>query len=559
MNKIILSLLPYWTPQIPPLGISALKSFLLDYYDNIKTFDFNIDEDLRENYDEYFNYIKPHCEVYLNGSFYNIGHDVLQNHMMAFLNKTDDEAYCKLVKVLIYNTFYIDVNDDFVEFLNQIIHRMFDNMRKQIIKLIDIENPDVFGLSVYKGNLPLSLYAFKIIKSEFPNIITVMGGAVFAQTLNIKSPDFKYFLNKYGNYIDKIIVGEGELLFLKALQESDNKDKKVYLQTDIDNKLYDISSAKIPDFSDLNMEFYPTISTYTSRSCPFQCNFCTETMYWGEYRKKPDTQIVNDLISLNANYGSKLFLLCDSLINPIISNLSKGINERKLDYYWDGYLRIDKNSINADEVYKWRKGGFYRARIGIESGSEDVLKKMNKNISIDSIKRTLINLANHGIKTTTYWIVGYPEETLEDFNKTLKLIDELSDYIYEAHCNPFGYYYDGQPNSNNWADYRETLYPEWSKEMLLTQTWTLNLEPTREETYNRLQIFAEHCAKLGIANPYSLYEINKADDRWKSIHFNAVPPLVQFKNKNAIIKDEFKDNKIDIYYSDFMEDDDFIL
>jgi radical SAM superfamily enzyme YgiQ (UPF0313 family) len=77
----------------------------------------------------------------------------------------------------------------------------------------------------------------------------------------------------------------------------------------------------------------------------------------------------------------------------------------------------------------WRRGGFYRARLGIESGSPKILQKMGKNTTIDQIKKALSNLAYARIKTTTYWIVGYPGETEEDFLKTLTLIKELQNEI----------------------------------------------------------------------------------------------------------------------------------
>ena len=44
----------------------------------------------------------------------------------------------------------------------------------------------------------------------------------------------------------------------------------------------------------------------------------------------------------------------------------------------------------------------------------------------------------------------------------------------------------------------------------------------------------EHCKKLGIPNPYSLTDIDKADKRWKSLHLNAVPSLMEFKSNTYL-------------------------
>ncbi|MFC2155234.1 radical SAM protein [Acidobacteriota bacterium] len=119
----------------------------------------------------------------------------------------------------------------------------------------------------------------------------------------------------------------------------------------------------------------------------------------------------------------------------------------------------------------WRKGGFYRARIGVESGSQRILDLMGKHINIAQVKTALTSLAAAGIKTTTYWIIKYPGETKEDFRETLDLLEELRDVIYKTNCNPFWYFLTGQPASEEWAQNRPMpLYSEKERESLLIQT-----------------------------------------------------------------------------------------
>jgi len=71
----------------------------------------------------------------------------------------------------------------------------------------------------------------------------------------------------------------------------------------------------------------------------------------------------------------------------------------------------------------------------------------------------------------------------------------------------------------------------------MLETWVLDTPPSREETYKRLNRFVDHCKKLGIPNPYTLREIYEADERWKKLHPNAVPSLMDFlqaKNSGII-------------------------
>jgi radical SAM superfamily enzyme YgiQ (UPF0313 family) len=160
---------------------------------------------------------------------------------------------------------------------------------------------------------------------------------------------------------------------------------------------------------------------------------------------------------------------------------------------------------------------------------------MDKRITRQQSRESLAALAYAGIKTTTFWLVGFPGETEQDFQQTLEFIEESQDNIYEADCNAFNYYLTGQANSREWLkkNKKTRLYPEWAKEILVTDTWILAGEPSRETAYDRVNRFVQHCNRLGIPNPYSLKDVYLADQRWKKLHKNAVPAVVELENKNT--------------------------
>ena len=247
--------------------------------------------------------------------------------------------------------------------------------------------------------------------------------------------------------------------------------------------------------------------------------------------------MVAELTRLYEKHGYQSFLLSDSLLNPIITELADELYHSEVSFYWDGYLRVDQEVCDEQKTLGWRKGGFYRARLGVESGSQRVLDLMNKKITPRQIKAAIKNLAHAGIKTTTYWIIGYPGETEEDFQQTMKLVEELKNDIYEAEFNAFWYYASGQVNSDNWAGKSVFLYPGTAVDMLVLPTRILDLYPGREETYRRLKRIYEHSCNLGIPNPYSLYDIFKADERWEKLHKNAVPSLLKLKEKGETINE----------------------
>jgi radical SAM superfamily enzyme YgiQ (UPF0313 family) len=528
-EKILLALMPFWDPQIPPLGISCLKSYLQQYQFQVKTVDLNIRDSFRDIQNQYFETLKQYIPPDKWGNYYKITHDVLQNHAMAYFMHTNEERYLELVKLLVYKTFYITLEDRQIQNLCEILPVFFDRLKRVLLGLLEKEEPTILGLSVFGDTLPASLFAFKLTRENFPYIKTVMGGAIFSDQLNMNSPDFGYFLHQTP-YIDKIIVGEGERLFLKYLLNQLPDRPRVYTLKNTGSQPLDLSLVDVPDFSDLDLQFYPYLSAFTSRSCAYQCRFCSEKTLWGKFRKKAPEQVVDELTRLHRKHRSQLFMFGDSLINPVIDDLAAEFVKSGASLYWDGYFRVDREACDIEKTLLWRQAGFYRARLGVESGSPRVLDLMHKHINLPRIKQTLSALAYAGIKTTTYWVIGFPGETEADFLKTLKLIEELKDDIYEADCTPFRYYLSGQPGSSQWARQNKAipLYGQETRNLLMVQTRIMDSKPFREETYKRMWRFTQHCTKLGIPNPYSLKEFHKADERWKKKQKNAVPPQVDF-------------------------------
>jgi radical SAM superfamily enzyme YgiQ (UPF0313 family) len=536
-ENILLVNLPFWTPFIPPMGIASLKSYLQAKGYRVTTLDANIEIKFRNFYDQYFNQLKGWISKGKRGNFLNIGHDVLRNHMMAYINQEDKGTYREVVKEIVFKTFFTQFQAFKILQLDIILNDFFSYLKTYILEKMEQMKPSVLGLSVFSGNLPSSIFTFKLVKEEYPSINTVMGGGVFADQLALGSPNLDYFID-HTPYIDKIIIGEGEQLFLKWLKGELPGDKKVSTLKDIGEKTEDINRLAIPDFSDFNLDYYQNLVTCASRGCPYQCQFCSERVRWGTYRKKKPEQVVQECVTLYEEYGIQLYLMSDSLLNPVITGLSKAMGKKDAPFYWDGYLRVDKEVCSTANTTFWRQGGFYRARLGVESGSQKILKKMNKKITKDQIRESLYALAQAGIKTTTYWIIGYPGETEEDFEETLKFIEILEDNLYEAEGNAYWCYLFGEPETGPREEKYRDLYTPEAKKLVMIQTWMKEGEPSRETIYKRLNRFVQHCEKLGIPNPYTLKEIYKADERWKHLHRNAVPSLVEFRNKEVRINEK---------------------
>jgi hypothetical protein len=549
--------MPYWTPLIPPQGISHLKHFLQQHRFIVKTIDVNAAAEFKELYNKYFAVLRKYVPEHKQGNFYNIGHDVLRNHMMAHIHYENEEAYLDLLRKIIYETYFTDFNRHQLKTLKKVSDLFFSSLEKYILTCLEKEKPGVLGISVLRDTIAPSLFAFQIARKKYPGMQTVMGGSVFLDHLRMDNPNFEFFLEKTP-YIDKILVGEGERLLLKLVNGELPAKQRVFTLNDIGEKPMGFSPLKRPDMTDLDvMVNYPYLSAQGSSSCPNQCSFCNVSVFYGEYKEKSPKQTVEEMTALYKTYGMQLFFMNDSLLNYAASGIAEEFIKSGTTLYWDGFLRVDPPVADPEITTHWRRGGFYRARMGVESGSQRVLDAMDKNITPALTKEVLYSLANAGIKTTTYWVIGHPGETEEDFLQTLELLEETKNYIYEAECNPFIFGYTGQSHSIRWKDKRLLLYPEEAKNMLIIQSWKLDCSPSREEIFKRVNRFVQRCNSLGVPNPYSMEEIYRADQRWKKLHKNAAPALVEFKTNNNYIDECKRVKKISLLEPKLKDDGDF--
>ncbi|MCP4154454.1 MAG: radical SAM protein [bacterium] len=559
-QKVLLVFLPFWTPYIPPQGITTLKSYLEQRDYKVTTCDVSMDDNLRELYEAYLSTLRGFIPYEKEGNFINVGHDVLLNHMMAHINQDDEEKYIELVQILVNKTYYHDITVEQVAELNKILDTLYERMTARLLQLVEDVKPDVFGATAYCGTLAACTYACRLVREHYPHIKTALGGGSFADQLIPGTPNYDLYLEATKDFVDKIFIGEARITMDLWMQGKLPEEQRMYLPKDIGGKTVDISTdVDVPDLSEMNVPRYLFMGATGSRSCPYECSFCNVKIFWGEHRIKDVKQTVKEMIRQYKQYGNQLFFMYDALLNTFITELADEIIASGEPLYFVGYLKAGSDALDPEKVMHWRRGGFYRARLGLESASPKMLDIINKLITPQDIRDTIINLAYAGIKTTAYFISGHPYETEEDFQMTLDMIEELRNDIWECETNPFNYFFTGQQRGDDWADKRMLLYPEYSTNWLLSQTWTLDIEPKREEVYRRMSRLVQLCDRLGVPNPYTIHDIYKADERWKRLHKNAVPSIAEIRDPDVHI-DERKNLKNLIFAKKSHQDDgDFIL
>lgn len=539
--KIVLMQLPYWTPLIPPQGIARLKTFLnKNGYTNVNLYEPNVDKDFKDIYELYFTYVKSFVPEFYQGNIYDNGHDLLRNHFMSYLDRDRISDYFNLINLFFKQTYLIELTNTQLEKLDLLVEKYFSVFRDYVKNMLEKDNPDVLGLSVHSGNLPSSILAFKMAKEFNKGILNIMGGSIYAAELAVNTPDFNFFVEVSEKYIDKIVIGHGEKVLLDILSNNKNSDKRVLGFLDKNYEPISVKDFEKPDIESFDLTKFPMLTGYVSKSCPNSCSFCNEKAFFGNYEQRDIRTAANDVVEVHRKYNKNLFYMLDVFMNDVIDEFTDTLIDYNLPIYFDCYLKVSDRVSEVENTIKWRKGGLYRVRIGVESGSQRLLDMIGKNIKVEQTKATLASLAYAGIKTTAYMVVGLPGETEDDIQKTLDFIDEVKDNLYQVEPHLFRYFYTGQANSDEWAATRKLVYPEHYKDTLITQTWWPGDNPSREVAIERLCRIVEHCKRLGVINPYTAYDKYKADMRWKSLHFNSVPSIAE-SNDN-----DFFENKLEI-------------
>ena len=184
-----------------------------------------------------------------------------------------------------------------------------------------------------------------------------------------------------------------------------------------------------PDLSllDSNNYFEPIMARplgiiQTARGCPYTCNFCVKS-FGAKLNYKPIDIIINEIQDWLSIGNAKSIRFIDdtfTISKTRVINICKKISDLNLKFKWSCLSRID--TLSEEVIKHMAKSGCTRIYFGIESGSEEMLKIYSKEFSLDAAKNIIKICKKNKIETVGFFMTGLPDETDEDFNKTLNFI-----------------------------------------------------------------------------------------------------------------------------------------
>ena len=166
----------------------------------------------------------------------------------------------------------------------------------------------------------------------------------------------------------------------------------------------------------------PVVNVITSRGCPNNCTFCDKSIFRETYRERSAQNILAELQYLKKAYNFNEIAFVDDtfLVNKNrLRELFDLLDRENIHFSWTCMSRI--NNVDEDFLKFLKSKGCWHISFGIESGNQQILNTIRKNIDLDRVKQVVDWCHKLGIKSQGVFIIGHPGETLDTINQTIEL------------------------------------------------------------------------------------------------------------------------------------------
>lgn len=184
----------------------------------------------------------------------------------------------------------------------------------------------------------------------------------------------------------------------------------------------------------LNHALYPTVQIFTGRGCPNLCTFCSwpETLMGRKYRIRSIENVVDEFEYVAEELSVKEIFIEDDAFTLNKNRIVKFCDElkrRKIDISWSCQSRA---ALDCDTMTAMSNSGCRLLDVGYESGSNEILKNIQKGITTEQLREFTHNAKKARLKILADFVVGFQGETNSTIEQTLKFIKEISPNILQV-------------------------------------------------------------------------------------------------------------------------------
>ena len=318
-----------------------------------------------------------------------------------------------------------------------------DGMKKEIEGF----GPDIIGLSTISPLIHDTVECVEYIRRFYNG--TIIAGGHHATAM----PD--QLLEKIPG-LDHAAVGEAENIMLDLADRKDPSDilglysGKSKIHPRPQEYISDLDDLPLPDYSIFDMNYYTGTNHYTikgfylktacvlsSRGCPNNCKFCSESLTFGRgVRFHSSEYVIENIERLAADHKVNGIYFHDNNFlasPPHAENICRGLIRSGLNRKIKWEIQTGTPTINDDILSLLSEAGCVKIELGIESIRDDDLRKMNKNADTDINRRAIELCRKHGLAVHTNFMTGFEGETISDLNNIIDWIKLYRPHTFSMH------------------------------------------------------------------------------------------------------------------------------
>ena len=343
---------------------------------------------------------------------------------------------------------------------NGVYHGVSDNYFKSII---EEESPDVVGITcMFSSQFDNSLHSAKLVKEVDSNIFIVGGGPHFSvekENFLLDNPVFDCF-----------ITGEGEVPMMELVQALQTKSsfdnikgiayksmssngQSIVLKNEHELQR-NMDWIPLPAYHLIDMNLFfefqkqgltsrggesnkRTVSMITSRGCPFNCTFCSIALHMGKpVRNHVSNDVVSHIEYVVNKYGVEHLLFEDDALTfrpARTKEICEGIVKTGIEITWETPNGVRADTLDVELLTSMKNSGCISLTIGTESGDQDTLDNIvRKDLKLETVIEVSKMCKELGISLSSFYIIGFPGETIEKMQNTINFATMLYDK-YDVH------------------------------------------------------------------------------------------------------------------------------
>jgi len=310
-----------------------------------------------------------------------------------------------------------------------------DSLRKTISKV----DPEIVGITSDTLTFQRAIEIAELIKQINSGIVVVVGGA---HSNAMPSYPLNY------DCFDISVYGEGERTAVELWERIEKgesyedikgiayRGRDGIVLTQIRELIENLNELPIPArhlfpidqyHGESHLDVSPIYSVGTSRGCPFSCAFCSNNVVFGRrYRFRDPKNVVDEIELLINEYNAKRIYFREDLFTvnkERVIDICNEIRRRGLNFRWECESRV--NTISAEMLKAMKEAGCELIWFGVESGSQEILNYLNKQITLSQVREAYSLCKEIGIKAGASFMIGVPGENMRDIYKTIDLAKEL--------------------------------------------------------------------------------------------------------------------------------------